>query len=584
MLKFGPVLRDAWRLFLPYFRSEERWSARGLLGVVIALNLLSVAADYAYNQWNGAFFNALQGRDEGAFWKLFGLSWTGPDGSFVLGFTVIAAVIIGLNLASSYLQQVLEIRWRRWLTGRFRDEWLSERAYYRISLAGETGDPGTDNPDQRISDDVRDYVRSTLSLSLGLLTRIVSFITFVGLLWALSGPVTLGGVTIPGYMVWVVVAYAVVGTALTQLVGRPLIGLNFAQQRREADFRFALVRLRENAEGVALYGGEADERANLQNRFGGVVSNFYAIIWRTLRLNALQYGYQQVAIVFPFLVQAPRYFSGAIPLGTLTRTANAFGEVQRALSYFVNVYESFANWSAMVSRLASFDRALAAARSAAAQGPALSAGGDALRLSDVSLALPDGTPLVQHLSLDLPPGASTVISGRSGSGKSTLFRALAGIWPFGSGRIERPAGGTLFLPQRPYFPLGTLRHAVSYPAAAGGFDDGRIAAALRDAGLGHLAGELDAEAPWGQRLSGGEQQRLAVARALLLRPAWLFMDEATANLDPESERELLARLRERLPGTTIVSIAHRPEVAAAHDRRLVLRREPGRAGTLAAAE
>jgi len=387
----------------------------------------------------------------------------------------------------------------------------------------------------------------------------------------LSGPAVLFGVTIPGYMVWVALIYAIVGTTLTHFVGHPLVWLNFTQQRVEADYRFSLIRLRENAEGVALYNGEADEGRTLRQRFGAIVRNWYQIMNRQLALNTLIDGYEQVASIFPFLVAAPRYFAGKLTFGQLTRISGAFGTVQGSMSWFVNNYAELAAWSATVNRLATFRRAIEAAHAAEGSGIRLVPGvGVDLALHDLHLMLPDGATLLDRVTVTLPRDGHTVVTGRSGSGKSTLFRALAGIWPFGSGSVALPEGRAMFLPQKPYIPLGTLRRVISYPAAEDAYVQADIEQALTDAGLGRLIPLLDADEPWSQRLSGGEQQRLAMARALLTRPDWLFLDEATASLDLEGELELYATLRRRLPDAAIVSIAHRPEVAALHDRQVTI--------------
>ncbi len=571
----GPFLRDVWRLGRPYYFSEERWSARGLLAAIIALNLSMVGMDVVLNFWNRAFFNALQAKDWGAFINLL-FFWRSGAKGFMPGFSEVAAVYILVAVYRTYLNQWLRIRWRRWMTERFLDNWLADRAYWRISLAASAGAGETDNPDQRIADDIASYITSSLSLGLDLLSNVVSLFSFITILWTLSGPLVLLGVSIPGYMVWVALAYAVIGTWLTHLVGRPLAALNFRQQKVEADFRFALVRLRENMEGVALSAGEGEEHHGLSGRFAGVVENWWRIMQRTKLLNALVSGYGQVAVVFPIVVAAPRYFAGKMQLGGLTQTAGAFGQVQGAMSWFVNAYADLAAWRATVERLAAFHRAIAAAR--AAQGGVATVPGVACGLESATLGLPDGRSLAEGVSVALRPGESVVVTGRSGSGKSTLFRALAGIWPFGSGRaIQAP--DALFLPQRPYIPLGTLRRAISYPAPIDAYDEPTLHAALEDAGLGRLIPRLDEEENWALRLSGGEQQRLAIARALLARPAWLFLDEATASLDPGAETALYTMLRARLPGATIVSIAHRPAVAAFHQRHLVFERPddgPGR--------
>ena len=584
MRGLGAFLRSAWQLALPYYKSEERWFARGLLAAIIALNLLLVAFNVLLNFWNGQFFDTLQNKDSDGFISLLVFGRTNENG-WMPGFTLIVLIYIPIAIYRTYLRQWLQIRWRGWLTASLTERWLSDRAYYRISLLGDPTGTGTDNPDQRIADDVRTFVDDALILGLDLLTNLVTLFSFLSVLWTLSGTVTLLGVSIPGYMVWVALVYSVLGTGLAHLVGWPLTSINFRQERFEADFRFSLTRVRENTEGIALYGGEAEERRTLAGRFANIAANWYQLIWRTKLLNAFISGYSQVANIFPFVVAAPRYFAGEITLGGLTRTASAFGQVQDAMSWFITSYSRLASWQATVNRLTSFEQAISTAKLLAGEGVKLVPGeGTGLRLDGVTLRLPDGSLLIDGAQASFPAGQSTVIQGRSGSGKSTLFRALAGIWPFGAGQIERPAGSYLFIPQRSYIPLGTLRHAITYPAPAESFDDARVTQALSDAGLDALRDQLDEDAQWAQRLSGGEQQRLALARALLLRPDWLFLDEATANLDPEAEAKLYECLRTRLPGTTIISIAHRTTVADLHDHKLVFRRQVGKPGNLAPAD
>ncbi len=584
MRGLGAFLRSAWQLAIPYYKSEERWFARGLLAAIIALNLLLVAFNVLLNFWNGQFFDTLQNKDSDGFISLLVFGRTNENG-WMPGFTLIVLIYIPIAIYRTYLRQWLQIRWRGWLTASLTERWLSDRAYYRISLLGDPTGTGTDNPDQRIADDVRTFVDDALILGLDLLTNLVTLFSFLSVLWTLSGTVTLLGVSIPGYMVWVALVYSVLGTGLAHLVGWPLTSINFRQERFEADFRFSLTRVRENTEGIALYGGEAEERRTLAGRFANIAANWYQLIWRTKLLNAFISGYSQVANIFPFVVAAPRYFAGEITLGGLTRTASAFGQVQDAMSWFITSYSRLASWQATVNRLTSFEQAISTAKLLAGEGVKLVPGeGTGLRLDGVTLRLPDGSLLIDGAQASFPAGQSTVIQGRSGSGKSTLFRALAGIWPFGAGQIERPAGSYLFIPQRSYIPLGTLRHAITYPAPAESFDDARVTQALSDAGLDALRDQLDEDAQWAQRLSGGEQQRLALARALLLRPDWLFLDEATANLDPEAEAKLYECLRTRLPGTTIISIAHRTTVADLHDHKLVFRRQVGKPGNLAPAD
>ena len=571
----GSVLRDAWRLTAPYFmRSDERWSARLLLGAIIVMSLVTVALTVVLNYWHGAFYNALQEKDFTAFTQLI-LTWqVTPDG-FIPGFVPIVVVLVPLGFYSTYLTQLLQLRWRRHMTEQMVGGWLEDRAYYTISLENVAAAPGqaraTDNPDQRISEDLNNFTNDTLTLSLDLLSNIVSLVSFSQILWVLSGTVAVLGIPIPGYMFWLCLVYAVAGSWVTHLVGRPLALLNFLRQKVEADFRFALVRVRENAEGIALYAGEQPERAGLMSRFAEVFLNYRAVMTRQKKLNALTGIYAQAAVLFPFAVAAPRFFSGAIELGGLMRVVGAFAQVQVAMSWFVTNYASLATWRATVDRLTTFQSALETAHALAGAGVRLrqNAAAPGITLQNVTMDLPGGRTLLHGGIITLPKGRATVISGRSGIGKSTLFRALAGIWPFGSGTVERPSGSALFLPQRPYIPLGTLREAVTYPAAPGTIPDAAIRDALAATGLGALLPELDTDQPWAQRLSGGEQQRLAFARALLLHPDWLFLDEATASLDPHAEAELYRTIREKLPATTVLSIAHRAEVARWHDQSLI---------------
>ena len=552
-------MAELWQLARPYWFSEERVAARLLLAAIVALTLGMVYMNVQLNQWNNTFFTALQKRDGSTFVPL------------MTQFTLLAGIYIVMAVYQVYLRQGLQIRWRRWLTAFYLEQWLGGRHYYRMQLTGAPAD----NPDQRIAEDLDLFVEKSLSLSLGLLDSVVTLVSFVGILWGLSGTLefSLGGQTweLYGYMVWVALAYAAAGSWIAHRIGRRLIGLNFHRQRLEADLRFSLARFRENVEGVALYRGEAGERQGFLARFAAVAGNWWEIMKRQKLLSAFTVGYSQAAIIFPYLVAGPRYFAGKLELGDLTQTAQAFGYVQNALSWFINAYAEFATWKATVDRLTGFRQAIAEAESSARSEPgvALAEGGVQLRLEDVSLRLPGGTALLGAAQAAFGAGERVLLRGPSGSGKSTLLRAMAGIWPFGSGTVRVPQGArTLFLPQRPYFPLGSLRDALAYPAAADGFTDGVLRAALKDVGLETLAGRLDEVTPWSQRLSGGEQQRVAIARALLHRPDWLFLDEATSSLDPASEQALYALLVQRLPGATILSIAHRPDLERHHRRVL----------------
>jgi len=560
MARLRELLHDTWTLTRPYWFSEDRWAGRGLLLLVIGLNLGIVYLNVLFNQWNNTFYNALQDKDYAVFWsQLIRFSW-------------LAALFIVVAVYQLYLNQMLQIRWRRWLTERYLRAWLAEGAYYRMQLTA--GD--TDNPDQRIAEDLRLFVGSTLTLGIGGMRAVVTLVSFLGILWGLSGPLTVpvgAGWTIPGYMVWAALFYAVVGTWLTNLIGRPLVRLNFDQQRYEADFRFGLVRFRENAEGVALYRGEADELRTFRERFVAVVGNWWAIMRQQKRLTWFTAGYGQAAVIFPFVVAAPRYFRGELPLGGLMQTASAFGQVQDSLSFIISAYADIAQWRSVLQRLVGFERALAQVRAgAAADGVRREPGeGDALALDRVALQLPGGRPLVEGVTIDFQPGDTALISGPSGVGKSTLFRAIAGIWPFGAGEIRLPRGGRiLFLPQKPYLPIGTLREVVSYPTPPDGIDDTVLREALDAVGLPALTARLGEHAHWALALSPGEQQRIAFARALVQKPEWLFLDEATSALDEETEARLYALLRERLPGTAVVSVGHRNTLRAFHGRRLVV--------------
>ncbi len=571
MRRFGRFLRNVGYLSAPYFRSEEKWSAWGLLLFVLAADFALVRINVLLNLNGGAWVNSLQQYDQTTFFHLLLSYEPGADGPFgiIPGFVPLVVVALLVLVNGRYMRQWLQIRMRRWLTAYYQEKWLADRAYYQMQLQPET--LGNDNPDQRISEDIRDFVESVLVLGTGLITNIVSLVSFLQILYMLSFPLSLFGLRIPAYLVWVALGYSVLGTLLAQLIGRPLVSLNFIRQRLEADFRFALVRLRENAEGVALYRGETDEGRILTSRFTSLVANFRRIMSRNRLVNAFTYSYGTIAGIIPFLAASPLYFSKQISFGTLSRVSGAFGEVQASASWMVDNYMVLADWASTVERLATFGRSLDAMQATRHAGiQQVAARGTAFAAHDLHLELPNKAVLLDRTDITLAPGSSTVLSGRSGTGKSTLFRALAGIWPFGSGTVERPAGQTMFLPQKPYIPLGTLRRAVTYPAAMDAFPQQKVADALADAGLGFLVPELDVDMSWGQRLSGGEQQRLALARALLTRPDWLFLDEATASLDPDGEAELYRLLRERLPGTTLLSIGHRHEVIAQHQRHLVL--------------
>ncbi|MGD9610121.1 MAG: ABC transporter ATP-binding protein/permease [Desulfovibrionaceae bacterium] len=549
----GHFLHDLWVLTKPYWKSEERFKSGLLLAVIVGMSLGIVYLNVLFNEWNNLFYNSLQNKDLQAFFRLFGR------------FAILATFFIVVAVYQIYLRQMLQIRWRRWLTDRYVGRWLAGQAYYRLRF--EEG--LTDNPDQRISEDIAGFVEQTLSLTLGLLEAVVSLVSFSVILWELSGDITFFNLPIPGSMLWAAVLYAGFGSVLTHVIGRPLIRLNFFQQRYEADFRFNLVRVRENAEAIGLYGGEEEESRGLAGRFGHVVANWWGIMRRQKRLTWFSAGYSQAAVIFPFLVAAPRYFSGAIQLGGLMQTVSAFAHVQSSLSWFVDAYTRLAQWKATVDRLTGFSAALADLESKRGQGlsRALSPDGQGLSLTGLTLGLPDGRLLLGGENLSVAPGGRVMLAGPSGCGKSTLFRAMGGLWPYCQGRFDLPAEArALFLPQRPYLPIAPLAGAVTYPDPATAYGEDAIRTALADCGLAHLGDRLGEERHWSQELSPGEQQRLAFARALLLKPRWLFGDEATSALDEASEQHLFALLRERLPDTGLVSIAHRPALSRFHQQ------------------
>jgi putative ATP-binding cassette transporter len=557
------TIATIWRLSLPYFRSEDRWPARILLAAVVALELSGVAIHVILNQWYNRFYNTLQDRDWNAFV------------SAILFFCVLVAIYTVLVVYQVYLNQWLQIRWRRWMTQNYLRHWLNTANHYRMQLLGDAAD----NPDQRIAEDLQLFVHFTLSISIGILNSIVTLCSFVVILWTLSAraPLHLFGssVNIPGYLVWAALIYAAIGTTFTHLIGRKLIPLNFQQQRFEADFRFNLVRTRENSEQIAALGGEPAEREGHLNRFGLVVGNWFALMQRQKLLSFFTQSYSQASVIFPYIVVSPTYFSGAVQLGGLMQTASAFNSVQGALSYFITSYRSIAEWRAVVQRLTGFQEALAAGRAAALTPPAIEVvpreGAAALTIDHLDVRLPGGRPIVAADNLAFHAGERVLVTGPSGAGKSTLFRALAGIWPFGSGRVTVPQDAkVMLLPQRPYFPVGTLAAAVSYPTKSGTLDNARIGEALVAVGLPQLVGQLDEEAHWNRMLSLGEQQRLGIARVLLHPPDYLLLDEATASLDEAAEAALYRLLQERLKGTTIISIGHRSTLGAFHGRRVAL--------------
>lgn len=556
----GHFLRRVWRLVTPYWRSEEKRLAWVLLIAIIALTLFSVALSVWFNNWNRDFYNALQDKNLTAFWHL------------ILYFCGIAAIAIVSSVYRSYLTQMLTIRWRRWLTETHFKRWLAHKNYYRLEQASYT-----DNPDQRLSQDLSSFTNDTLGLGFSLLRNIVSLVSFSVILWGVSGSLQVWGITIPGYMFWAALLYALVGSGLTHLIGKRLIGLNNRQQRFEADMRFSLIRVRENAEAIALSRGESVEGNHLSLRFSAVWNNFWEVMRVNKRLSFFTVGYAQIAAVFPFIVAAPRYFTGQIQLGELMQISNAFGSVQDSMSWFINTYASgsanadgtpsLTSWRATCDRLLSFRQAMENNELSVARIE-INHAGQQLHITDLNLDLEDGRKLLTIPNFTVAAGERVMVSGKSGSGKSTLLRALGGLWQTGQGNIVLPTGRALFLPQKPYLPIGTLSEALSYPQPVETYSEARFIEVLGICRLDHLTSRLDEKDHWQQVLSPGEQQRVAFARALLFAPQWLYVDEATSAMDEEDEAALHEALFTHLPQLSLISVGHRSTLKRFHTRHL----------------
>ena len=551
-------LRDAWRIAGAYWRSEEKWSARGLLAAIILLSLSNVYVSVRINEWNKSFYNALQAFDRNEVIRQ------------LLVFCALALIAATISVNALFLNQMLQIRWRRWLTRRYVNDWLADRKYYRFWFTSTT-----DNPDQRIAEDIQQFVAYVMNLSVGLLSSSVLLVSFLFILSGLSGPLDVslgkwGSLTIPAYLVWAALLSAWIATWLTMKIGRPLVHLNFTRQRFEADFRFSLAHLRENAESIAVYGGEAAEFKRFKNRFGKVIENFREIMKQQRRLNWFTTGYAQLAVVIPLVVVSPRYFAKQIGLGGLMQVANAFAYVHNALSFIINAYGDIANWLAVTERLSSFEERLHETRrtSHVRREIVILNQGAGVAADNLHLDLPDSTPLLRGITFTVDGGSSLLVTGPAGAGKSVLLRAIAGIWPFGRGQIMLSPHRRLFVPQLPYSPLGTLADALLYP-----FSDSdqvsldQMAAVLREVGLGCLIGELNCE-NWSQRLSQAEQQQLAFARILLAKPAVVFLDDATSALDERSEARLYGLLRAGSWRPTIVSASYKGSLFNFHDQVL----------------
>jgi vitamin B12/bleomycin/antimicrobial peptide transport system ATP-binding/permease protein len=565
------VLRKARRLASAYYGSEERRSAWAITAAVVVLTLLQIAVQVRFNIWNRDFFDALDKRDHDRFLWQMGV------------FAVLALAGTGAAIFQMHARQTLQLWWRDWLVRHLQRRMLADSAHYRMQFV----EGAADNPDQRIGENARWATATAVELAVGLLNSAALLVAFVGILWTLSGPLAFSvagrEIEIPGYMVFAALLYAAGAAGATWAVGRRMPGINARRNEVEGDHRFALVRLRENSEGVVMIRGEADEERGLKRAFGRVTDVMRDLNRAERNLVGLSSAFGMLVVVFPILVASPRYFAGAITLGVLMQVGSAFGEVTKALNWFMDNYPKLADWTSHVDRVIELEDSLDASgcidRKCALDVQEAAAGGadgeEAVSLQGVAVATPDGKPLVRQADAAIRPGERVLIQGESGTGKSTLFRALAGVWPWGTGRIRVPdRAAAMFLPQRPYLPLGTLRDALAYPAPAKDFTDDAMVAALRRCGLEACSERLDDEERWDRVLSLGEQQRLAFARALLHKPRWLFLDEATAALDEENQDAMMELLREELPDTAVVSIGHRPGLDRHHDRVLVLEPSP----------
>ncbi len=553
-MRKGDMARNVWRMMRSYWKSEEKWWARGMLGVIIFLSLGQVYMLVLLNQWYNDFYNALQNYEFSLFWPLIGQ------------FMLVAFVYIIMAVYAVYLRQMLQIKWRTWMTRQYLRSWMAKQVYYKLQVLKSD----MDNPDQRISEDIDAFINLTLTLFLGFLKQLTTLLAFVAVLWNLSGileiPFGETVVSVPGYMVFMCLIYSIVGTWLAHKVGYKLIGLNYDQQRFEADFRFNMVRVRENSESIAFYRGEQPETDGFEDRFKMVINNFWGLMKRTKLLNFYINGYSQLAVIFPVLMAAPKYFAGEMQLGGFMQTLSAFGRVQDALSYFVDAYDSIAKYVAVIRRLSGFTQHMEEVDALESKFRRMNNEADALALSDIEIDLPEGHKLIEGLNLTVNPGEYLLVSGKSGAGKSTLLRALAELWPYGSGQIAMPDDWrVMFLPQRPYLPLGTLRQAIYYPQSVPENDETDIASLLDEFGLSTLRDKLDEVDDWSRILSLGEQQRIAFIRILLFKPQLAFLDESTSAMDEELEARSYDKLKEVLPDMAVVSVGHRSSILQRHN-------------------
>lgn len=561
---FDSAERSTLNLGFTSIRLPERWVGLGFLSLIVGVNVVQVYMNVLFSFWNNRFYTALQDKNVGAFW------------SELLYFSLVAFFWISAGIFEVYVTALFQVRWRRWMTEHYIGQWLGDHVHYRLGVEGQQAD----NPDQRIADDVREFITTSRQTYIQIFSTALNLYAFVQILWGISAEFSysIGGFDlsrIPGYLVWFALGVSIIATVGTHLIGRPLIPLNFRQQKVEADFRFNLVRVRENTEQIALLKGEPVEERGLMGRFAEIYENTIAIVIRQIKLTCFTLAFNQIMVPLPFVFLAPAYFTNAaMKLGTLTQTSQAFGNVQSAFSFFVDAYSTLAVYKSVIDRLTGFESAMVRAETERQAGIRAEPG-EGVGAEGLTVRLPDGRPLMEEVGFEIPRGVRTLLTGQSGSGKTTLFRALAGLWPFGSGRVHAPRDeGMMLLPQQPYLPLGSLKAALTYPRPADTVPDEAVREALARVGLDGLAGRLHDAENWTRALSGGEKQRVAMVRALLARPRWLLLDEATSALDEPGEASLYAMLREALPDTTIVSIGHRSSLAALHDRRVAIERTP----------
>lgn len=550
-VKYSRWGKQFWRIGGAYFSPKRSWKPIIACALLLFFSLFAVRMSVLFSFWYNGFYSALQALDEKSFWFFLGI------------FAILATIHVVMTLLGAYVGQSFDIHWRKWLNEKMTSDWLNKESYYRENFLKET----IDNPDQRIERDIAAFVSISRSLAFGALSSFVSLVAFTGILWSLSGPLTLAGVDVPRAMVFLVYIYVLVATVIAFKIGRPLILLNFLSEKLSANFRYALMRVREYSENIAFYRGDAVEKKTLTTRFNAVISNAWALVFRGLKFDGFNLCVSQIAVVFPFILQAPRFFSGAIKLGDVMQTATAFGQVQDALSFFRSSYDTFASYRAVLDRLTGFLDANHEAR----ELPKVTTikNDDDLVIKHLNVTRPDGSPLTTDLNLHLTAGDSLLIKGPSGSGKTTLLRTIAQLWPYAEGQVERAVGNqTIFLSQRPYLPLGELKAALTYPGSATEADSDRLASVLTKVNLAHLIPHLDEPHDWSRILSIGEQQRLAFARVLFNAPKLIFLDEATSATDEGLEHALYQLLKDELPEAIMVSVGHRSTLDKFHNHLL----------------